>query len=250
MRVTESRVRLRVGLVIWALGMLGVVAVAFTMIPQLVEVSPPTAPVGIVVAAMIAQSSVMLALMVWAGVRLGPKVGLRAPVIEAWVERRRGLPLLFQQLPAALLVGALSGLLLILFESIAPASLQAVNLDVPLISAILYGGVTEEVLVRFGLMTIVLWLMWRFIQRRNGPLKPVYAYTAITVCAVAFGAGHLPVTQVFDIALTPSVLLYIVGANALLGSLFGLLFLRYGLESAIIAHGLTHVVAAAVGALL
>jgi len=35
----------------------------------------------------------------------------------------------------------------------------------------LYGGITEEVLLLWGSMTVFTWLTWRFVQRRSGAVK-------------------------------------------------------------------------------
>ena len=47
--------------------------------------------------------------------------------------------------------------------------------------------------------------------------------------------------------LTAEVLAFVVGWNTLAGLVFGWLFWRHGLEAAIVAHALAHVVAVAVG---
>ena len=45
----------------------------------------------------------------------------------------------------------------------APASDPASAM--PLVVKLLYGGITEELMVRWGVMTLLLWLGWRLLQR-------------------------------------------------------------------------------------
>ena len=42
--------------------------------------------------------------------------------------------------------------------------------------------------------------------------------------------------------LSGDVVIFVIGANAVFGVLFGYLFWRYGLEAAMIAHGTAHAV--------
>jgi membrane protease YdiL (CAAX protease family) len=107
---------------------------------------------------------------------------------------------------------------------------------------VLYGGVTEELLLRWGLMTVLVWLTWRFLQRRSGTPQPIYIWLAIVVSALLFGAGHLPATAMQVGELTGYAVLFVIGVNATFGLLFGYLYWRYGLEAAIIAHVTAHVV--------
>jgi membrane protease YdiL (CAAX protease family) len=91
-------------------------------------------------------------------------------------------------------------------------------------------------------MTALVWLAWRFLQHRRGAPRVGYVWLAIAVSAVLFGAGHLPAASALVGALDMNVVAFVMGANAVFGLLFGYLFWRFGLESAMIAHALAHVV--------
>lgn len=54
--------------------------------------------------------------------------------------------------------------------------------------------------------------------------------------------GHLPVARVLSPTLTAPLVAYVIIANALFGVVAGYLYWRRGLESAVIAHMLAHVV--------
>lgn len=122
------------------------------------------------------------------------------------------------------------------------------------VAGIFYGGFTEEVLMRWGVMGFVVWLVARLSGRRartgagtgampdggSGLPGPGAAWTGILVAALLFGAGHLPAVALLA-DLTPALVLRTVGLNMIGGILYGWLFWRRNLESAIAAHAATHV---------
>lgn len=237
--------RLRLGLLLWIAGMLGVVVVTFTMLPQLLGEFTLPAPLWVISLAGLAQSSVLLALAVWAGVALAPKVGLGAPAFEAAVTSRSIASALRPQLLPGLVAGGLGGIGLFAIGGYAsPAALAEVEqrFALPILGRVLYGGITEEVLLRWGLMTALVWLAWRFLQRRRGTPRAAHVWLAIVVSALLFGAGHLPAAAALIGHLTAELVLFVIGVNTAFGVLFGWLYWRYGLEAAIIAHATAHLV--------
>lgn len=236
--------RLRLSLVLWGVGMLGVVAITVTLLPSLLEGEVLPMPLWVVSLLSLGQSAVIVALAVWAGVVLTPVVGLDAPVFVAAIAKRALGPAVRPQLVPGFAAGLLGGGFLFAAWRYAPAILEQLpeQLGLPLFARVLYGGITEELLLRWGLMTILVWLAWAFLQRRRGAPAPMYIWLAIALSALLFGAGHLPAASVLVGALNSAAVVWVVGVNAAFGVLFGYLFWRHGLESAMIAHGLTHVV--------
>ena len=237
--------KLRLGATLWLAAMAGAVVLSLTVIPQLLAKAPQTVPLGVAVAASVVQIGVLLALAVWAGVALSRPLGLGAPAIEAALSGADAWRPLKRQLIPAAVVGLFVGGELILLARIAPAELLALGqtVEIPVAAKLLYGGVTEEMLMRWGLMTALIWLPWRFIQKRAGLPRTSYVVGAIIVAALLFGVLHLPAAAAMGASLTPSVVSYVVIGNAVPGVLFGILYWRYGLEAAILAHALGHVVA-------
>lgn len=245
--------RLRLGLLLWLAGMLGVVVITVTVLPQLLGELTLPAPLWVVSLASLAQSALLLALAVWSGVALTPKVGLHAPAFEAAVTARSIASALRPQFLPGLVAGALGGAGLFAIGGYAsPAALAEVQqrFTLPIHARVLYGGVTEELLLRWGLMTALVWLAWRLLQRRGGTPRAVYIWLAIAVSALLFGAGHVPAAAMLVGELTSDVVLFVVGVNTVFGVLFGYLFWRYGLEAAMIAHVTAHVVSYVAGLLL
>lgn len=246
MTMTDTVVvpRLRLGLLLWLAGMLGVVVITVMVLPQLLRELPLPAPLWVLSLASLAQSALLVALAVWAGVAHAPKVGLRAPAFEAAVTARPIAPALRPQLLPGLMAGVLGGMLLFAISRHAPAALVEAQerFNLPLLARMLYGGITEELLLRWGLMTVLVWLAWRFLQHRRDAPRAGYVWLAIGVSALLFGAGHLPAASALIGALDVNVVVFVIGANAAFGVLFGYLFWRDGLESAMIAHAVAHLV--------
>jgi membrane protease YdiL (CAAX protease family) len=241
--------RLRLSLLLWLAGMLGVVVITVTVLPQLLRDVPLSAPLWVVSLASLAQSALLVALAVWAGVALAPKVGLRAPAFEAAVTARPLVPALRPQLLPGLIAGVLGGMVLSAAGRYAPAALVEIQerFNPPLLARVLYGGITEELLLRWGLMTTLVWLAWRLLQRRRGVPRTVYIWLAIVASALLFGAGHLPAAVALVGTLSVDIVVFVVGVNTAFGVLFGYLFWRHGLETAMIAHGTAHAVSYMVG---
>jgi membrane protease YdiL (CAAX protease family) len=235
----------RLGLLLWLAGMLGVIVMMVTLLPQVLgEVAVP-APLWLVSLASVAQSALLVALAVWLGTVLAPNVGLRAPAFEAAVTAHSVTSALRPQLLPGLVAGLLGGVVLFAIGGYAsPAAVAGVEqqFTVPILARVLYGGITEELLLRWGLMTLLVWVAWRFLQRRRGTPQSTYIWLAIVVSALLFGLGHLPAAAMQIGDLTGDVVLFVVGVNTAFGILFGYLYWRYGLEAAMIAHATTHIV--------
>jgi membrane protease YdiL (CAAX protease family) len=248
--------RLRLGLLLWTAGMLGVIAITFLLLPRLLAELPrtlgreaPHVPLWLLLAASLAQSGVLLALVVWIGVALGRAVRLHAPAFEAAVTGTSVVRALQPQVLPGIAGGVLGGILLVMFVRLAPPELASaqLRLDLPLVARVLYGGLTEEILLRWGVMTLLVWAAWRFLQRRTGEPAAGCVWIAILLSAVVFGLGHLPAARLLIGGLTPTVIVFVIAANALFGIVAGRLYWRYGLESAMLAHALAHVLNYVVG---
>jgi membrane protease YdiL (CAAX protease family) len=85
-------------------------------------------------------------------------------------------------------------------------------------------------------------LAWRFLQQRHGPVRAGFVWLAIAVSALMFAAGHLPSASVLLGGLDVPIVAFVMGANTAFGLLFGYLYWRHGLESAMIAHAMAHLV--------
>lgn len=233
--------RLRLGVLLWCLAMSGVLVVTLTLLPGLLEAAKSPLPTWAILTLSAAQSAVLVAGAVWLGVALSQPLGLGAPALQAAISSGGSWKALAPQLAPAVAVGVGVAVLLYILQQVTPTELTvaASRMEIPLAAKLLYGGVTEEVLMRWGVMTLIAWVAWRLAGRRERALAPSIAL-AIVLSALLFGLGHLPAARAMGAALSPPVVGYIVLGNALPGLLFGLLFWRWGLEAAMLAHALAH----------
>jgi membrane protease YdiL (CAAX protease family) len=241
--------KLRLGLAMWFAGMAGVVATVILLLPVLISSHPrPTPmrfPIWVVSLAALVQSGVLLAIFVWIGVALAPKLGLCAPVFEALATGRPwGAALRPELLPG--LIGAVPAAAIPWYFT-SHGLIVEIHTPRALLVAVLYGGITEEILIRWGLMTLLVWLGWRLLQKRQEKPSRGVVWAAIVVSAVIFGAGHLPSTHLLVGHLTGPIIASVIAGGTAFGILAGFLYWRYGLESAIVCHALSHILAYVAG---
>ncbi len=193
------------------------------------------------------QPAILTIAAVAVGQVLAAKAGLGAPLVDEWLQRGSLRAVLQRQVPPAMAAGLGVGLLMVAYSSaILPSVADAATVakmtafNVPLATRILYGGVTEELLTRWGLMSFFAWALWRLAGR--GQVRPGMFWAAILMAAAFFAAGHLPFLFAIIPQPQPALITVILFANLIPGILFGWLFWRRGLEAAMLSHALAHCV--------
>lgn len=246
----------------FALGIPGVLFVGASSLdelhglPQVADV-----PTHLLFLLAVAQPLLLLALACLVGTALIPRVRLHSHVLYRLVGTTQPVVLFAEELPASVGVGVVLALAVLVFDGAFAAfvpglsSLVAVGVndvtvysmmvDIP--TKFLYGGITEELLVRYGFMTLVVWLLWKFTGGDRPSASVMWA--AIAVSALAFGAGHLPVLATAT-QLTPALVLQVVLLNALVGVGLGWLYWQNSIESAMAGHVTFHVVVLVLFAIL
>jgi len=225
---------------LWLLGFAGVLSLLALPLP--IEVPAPTA---VLKGLILIQPTILLSVAVLLGVQLAHRVGLSAPAAEALVQRRSWRNAIAPQLLPGLIGGLVSGGVLVAIAALSKGWLPSAYLATkppPALVRFLYGGITEEILMRWGLMTLLMWLGWRFGQRRRGKPALGWVTVAIALSAGLFAAAHLPYLVALEIPLTSLLTGYILIQNSLFAGVAGYLYWRYGLEAAIAAHLVVHAV--------
>ncbi len=196
------------------------------------------------------QPAILLSLAVFVGVALASKVGLSSPVAEAAASGGQMSSALKPQIVPGLIGGLGGGIAVVLTAwlwkpflppEVVPRIAELGRL-LPLTTRLLYGGITEELLLRWGLMTLLVWAPWRLLQKGKNKPKPTYFVVAILISSVIFGIGHLPIAFLLFSEATATFIFYVIAANSVFGLIAGYLYWKRGLESAMIAHMLAHVV--------
>jgi len=262
--------KVRLFLILWLLGLVGVLSFLLVDLSALIaalplpEGSPPVElpPPAVLKLVSIIQPTVIVTLAVALGVWLAPKVCLHAPAFEALA--RSGSRAFLEKLKPQILPGAIAGLAggvgivaawviagpFLTSEFISRA--REFNTLLPAAVRFLYGGLAEELLLRWGLMTLLVWagsrIAGRVLRRKDDdrgirhlPSSVVFI-AAIIISAVVFGLGHLPIASLLNGGLTLPLVIYVVTANSLFGIFAGFLYWLRGLEAAMLAHIFAHVV--------
>ncbi len=241
----------RTFLVLLALGFPGILSLIPTIVSQLAALPPElaTMPAPVMAALSLLNPLILLALSVAIGTLLAHRVGLRSLVAERaragtaiWPGLRPHVPLAFAAgfIFSAVVLGLDALINPFAGTELAGQTTAGTNIFAQLLLGLLYGGIVEELLLRWGVMTLLMWLAWRLVQRGQGAPRPALVWAAIILAAVLFGLGHLPALAGM-VTLTPLIVFRTVLLNALGGLLFGWLFWRRNLETAMVAHAAGHV---------
>lgn len=210
---------------------------------KLAEKGSRIPPMLVIVLASTVQAGLLIAIAVFAGLLATRAIGLHLPVLEALLNGQPALPILLAGLPTALLLGVATGLVLIglevyYFQPRLPEPFHKIESKQPIwkrMLACFYGGIYEELLLRLFVMSGLIWLIQLVITPPAGQINLGVFWAANLIASLLFGLGHLPAT-VRIAPLTPVIVARALLLNGLAGLLFGWLFLRYGLELAMIAH--------------
>ena len=250
------RFKTRLFVILWLAGLAGVLSLLLLDVNALIKILPipagtevPTFTPALKLLSLI-QPAVLLTVAVLVGVALASKVGLSSPVAEAAASGGDWVSAFKPQIIPGIVGGLAGGISLVLIAAVLKpflspevlARLGEYGKVLPLPTRLLYGGIIEELLLRWGLMTLLVWAAWRLCQKGRGQPKPAYFVGAILVSTLMFAIGHLPVAFLLFPEPTLALIVFALVGNSAFGLIAGYLYWKKGLESAMIAHALTHVV--------
>jgi hypothetical protein len=204
-------------------------------------------PRSVIATATLAQSLLLVSAAAAVGTALAPRVGLAAPFLEALVSGQPLWSALKPQLVPALALGVGGALAIVAayyfffrprLDGQTVRSMEALRMDLGPWARLLYGGIVEEVLFRWGVMTLLAWI----VAELFGGLTPAAMWAIILVSGVLFGLGHLPSYRLAGCQVTPLFLGLMIVLNLWATLFCGWLFWQYGLLASMIAHMLYHLV--------
>ncbi len=200
---------------------------------------------SVLVAVAIVQTSVLVAVGAVLGILTAPRAGLAAPFFESVASGTPAWEAAAFQLVGAGLVGG-PGVVLFLalyygwfrrrLDAVTLRALEGLRNGVGLWGRVLYGGIAEEVLTRWGLMSLLAWV-FSLVLGGTGPLA---MWAAIVVSGLLFGLGHAPSYLAAGCRRTPAFFATMLVLNLWASLVFGWLYWQYGLLSAMAAHALFH----------
>lgn len=222
---------------------LGLVAVATLYLVPLETMLPPRLHVARMV--LLIQPAVLTAVFAALGWWCLPRAGLGAPAISAALAGDDWTAPLLRALPGALIVAALTAVILVIYgRATQDIATSIPQLDVPLIARLGYGGVGEEIIARWGILTVLMALALRLRQTPGAAF-----WIANTIAALLFALGHFGVLFASVPHPSPVLMAAVVAGNFIPAIGFGWLYRRFGIESAMIAHGGAHTLFCAAAAL-
>ena len=213
------------------------------VLPYTLALSPALAKVftPLVLIAQLIQSLVIFSIAIFMGLYLYKRVGFNLPILEGWLEGKEVGNYLKSILGISIGLGVLSGIIIVLLSFLfTPVStiFENASISVPIWKAFLacfYGGIGEEILLRLFLMTLIVWIIFKIKKTSDGKPTVISIWLAIIISAVIFGLGHLPITSTIT-SITPLIIVRAVLLNGIGGIIFGWLYWKKGLESAMIGH--------------
>jgi len=248
-------VKTRLFLILWITGLAGVLSILLIDLNALISILPilpgtevPTITPTLKLITPL-QPAVLVAFAVLVGVGLASSVGLSSPAAEAAARGGDAISALKPQIVPGIIGGLAGAISLTLVAAVLKpflspdvvARLGEFGKVLPPLTRLLYGGIVEELMLRWGMMTLLVWAAWRLFQKGRGDPKPACFVGAILASSLLFAVGHLPLAFVLFPEPTFALLVFAVAANSAFGLIGGYLYWKKGLESAMIAHGLTHV---------
>ncbi|WP_139488449.1 CPBP family intramembrane glutamic endopeptidase [Brevibacillus dissolubilis] len=181
------------------------------------------------------QLYVFLGISTFVGLRIIPDTQLDVQLLDVWHTGTSIPTSMTVAWGMSALLGVVMGLLLECVDQLyyQPRLPRKRNTEEPKSTdglwASLYGGVCEEILMRLGVMSVIVW-----VAGLAG--LGMFAYwLGIILSALVFGAAHLPILFQ-DYGNSPIVIQRGLVLNGMAGAMFGWLYWEYGLEAAIISH--------------
>ena len=188
-----------------------------------------------------AQNLVLFSVAAFFGLLLSKRIGMGAPIVQNILDGKNQARELLALLLPSICWGALAGIVIVLlslpFNALIP-ELQLLETSAPIWKAFLasfYGGIAEEILLRLFLVSLFVWITFKIKKTKDGRPTNFGIWLSIVAAAVIFGLGHLPATAQIT-ALTGVVVIRAIVLNGVGGIIFGRLYWKKGLESAMIAH--------------
>lgn len=215
-----------------ALGLAGVATLLMQPVPPLTGL-----PDVLTNRALLAvQPAILTLICVVIGVLAAPRIGLGAPGLATLLAGASPWAVWRAALVPILAVGLCASVVILVYGTLSASYLgEAAGQGAPILSRVLYGGLTEEIIARWGVMSLLVWLVLRVL-----PTGDLAYWIGIAGAALLFAAAHLPMIFALVAAPPAGLVLAVLAANALAGAGFGWLFWRHGLEAAMAAHALAH----------
>jgi membrane protease YdiL (CAAX protease family) len=187
------------------------------------------------------QNIVLFSLAIFLGLLLSKQIGFRLSFLEGFVDKNNQIEYLKSIIFPSVGLGLLGGILVIIlcipFWSLS-VELLKVEMSVSIwkrFLATFYGGFAEEILFRLFFVSLFVWITWKIKKTKEGLPTKYGIWLSIIIASIIFGLGHLGITDELT-EITFEVIARAIIINGVLSIIYGFLYWKKGLESAMIAH--------------
>ena len=180
----------------------------------------------------IIQGVIIFGISTFLGLILAKKTGFELPLLTAFIEHKK---INYKNtLKLSIAIGIITGILIIILDVFVfqqPIAFNTIWWQGLLAS--FYGGIAEEILMRLFLVSLIAFILTKLFRKKQ-PGKNILWFSIIAI-SIVFGLGHLPITSTMT-TITPLIITRAIILNGIAGTIFGYLYWKKGLESAIISH--------------
>jgi membrane protease YdiL (CAAX protease family) len=243
----------RLFFMLWGLGVFGLFAILpydLSLQKGALQLNQLALPLPVILIIQASIQILILALLTWIGLWLADALGLGAPKLEAWLCGNFSIREYSTSIILIVLLGlAVSALILFLDSTVLiPLIRNGLTESGQNLSSIpnppfwqgllasFYGGATEEILLRLFLMTLLAWIGNKLFQPNKQSPAAGLMWAAIILSSLVFGLAHLPTALAMGLPMTPLVIARTLLLNGFPGLVYGWLYWKLGLGSAMLAH--------------
>ena len=184
------------------------------------------------------------------GLSCSPKAGLGTPLLNSLLLKNQSgakiTPLLITSITTGIILGIVLFVLGVSIDNLASIPAPAITRPTPLqfLLASIGAGLNEEIWLRLGAMTILVFLVMKipFTQQH----RSMAVWIGNILAAIIFGLIHLPQAQSL-VGLGPVIVVSVLCLNTLGGVVYGWIYWRYGLMMAMLTHFCTDIILHVVG---
>ena len=188
------------------------------------------------------------------GLFLMPRLGLHMPLLENWLLGESHEVDLWKLLRESIIFTLGLAVIGVVIQLLIAQDLNALGLGVgqnlqlnaqttwwSMLLLSFSAGVVEEIVFRLGLLTILAWGVNLFWKPRGGQLKPSAFWVANILVALFFSLAHFVNYSALEISLTFGLIWKTIVGNSLAALVFGWLYWKRGLGSAMLTYFLLDV---------
>lgn len=192
------------------------------------------------------QTLIMVLVMSFAGAVLSSRTGLNDPVLVHLLNGKFNFYALLELLLPTFLFtffgffifcGLCYGVVESILDKHSLKIMEKLRAKIGLDGCVLYGGVVEEVIGRWGLLNLVLFFSILFAGQNNN----FVICFAIILSGLLFGAGQIPLYIAAGCTSNRRLAYCVVLLSFCQSIIFGLLYWQYGIVSSMLGHMMFHI---------